>query len=147
MAASAADDIPVMEDEMRIEFTADISGLDVLRDGRVDHLVLADVAAGTEAAGIDRLLIADPTGSHDVGALAAYLLHATSTLNVEIQHSAGVVSPEVAARQIAALDQLSGGRVSVHIDPPGGGAGHEESLARLDEYIMLLRRLWTNDEP
>jgi alkanesulfonate monooxygenase len=137
----------MMEDEMRIEFTADISSLDVLAGGRIDRSALADVATAAEAAGIDRLLIADPTASHDVAALASYVLHATSTLNVEIQHSAGVVSPEVAARQIAALDQLSGGRVSVHIDPPGGGAGHEESLARLDEYIMLLRRLWTNDEP
>ena len=132
---------------MRIEFTADISDLDVLADGRIDRSALADAATAAEAAGIDRLLIEDPTGSHDVAALASYVLHATSTLNVEIQHSAGVVSPEIAARQIAALDQLSGGRVSVHIDPPGGGAGHEENLARLDEYIMLLRRLWTNDEP
>ena len=132
---------------MRIEFTADISGLDVLADGRIDGSALADIAATAEAAGIDRLLIEDPTGSQDVAALASYVLHATSTLNVDIQHSAGLVSPEIAARQIATLDQLSGGRVSVHIDPPAGGAGHEENLARLDEYIMLLRRLWTNDEP
>ena len=107
---------------MRIEFTADISSLDVLAGGRIDRSALADVATAAEAAGIDRLLIADPTASQDVAALASYVLHATSTLNVEIQHSAGIVSPEIAARQIAALDQLSGGRVSVHIDPPGGGA-------------------------
>ena len=50
---------------------------------------------------MDRLLIADPTGSQDVAALAAHILHATSTLNVEVQHSAGAVSPEIAARQIA----------------------------------------------
>ena len=101
---------------MRIEFTADISELDVLqaasRKGRIDGFGLADAAASAEAAGIDRLLIGDPTGSQDVAALASYVLHATSTLNVEIEHGAGLVSPEIAARQIATLDQLSGGRVT-----------------------------------
>ena len=134
---------------MRIEFTADISDLDVLPGGRIDRSALADVAAAAEAAGIDRLLIEDPTGSHDVVALASYVLHATSTLNVEIQYSAGLVPPEIAARQIAAIDQLSGGRVSVHIDPHSSDVaiGHEQRLARLDEHIMLLRRLWANEEP
>ena len=139
---------------MRIEFTADISELDLLqaasRKGRIDGFGLAAAAASAEAAGIDRLLIGDPTGSQDVAALASHILHATSTLNVEIEHGAGLVSPEIAARQIATLDQLSGGRVTVHIDPPCGGAvalSHEDCLARLDEYIMLLKRLWSNDAP
>jgi alkanesulfonate monooxygenase len=139
---------------MRIEFTADISELDLLQaassKGRIDGFGLADAAASAEAAGIDRLLIGDPTGSQDVAALASHILHATSTLNVEIQHGAGLVSPEIAARQIAALDQLSGGRVTVHIDPLCGGAialSHEDCLARLDEYVMLLKRLWSNDAP
>ena len=139
---------------MRIEFTADISEFDLLqatsRKGRIDGFGLADAAASAEAAGIDRLLIGDPTGSQDVAALASHVLHATSTLNVEIEHGAGLVSPEIAARQIATLDQLSGGRVSVHIDPPCGGPvalSHEDCLARLDEYIMLIKRLWSNDTP
>jgi alkanesulfonate monooxygenase len=139
---------------MRIEFTADVSELDILqaasRKGHIDSSGLTLMAREAEAAGVDRLLIADPTGSQDVAALAAHILHATSTLNVEVQHSAGAVSPEIAARQIATLDQLSGGRVTVHIDPSGSGGAvlsHEDNLARLDEYIMLLKRLWTNDEP
>ena len=137
---------------MRLEFTADISDLDVLRNagrgGRIDGAALADAAIAAEAAGIDRVLIED-SGNQDVAALASCVLHATSVLGVSIQHDAGLVSPEIAARQIATLDQLSGGRVTVHIDPPRGDAavGHEESLARLDEYIALLKRLWANDAP
>jgi alkanesulfonate monooxygenase len=138
---------------MRLEFTADISNLDVLgnagRGGRIDGAALADAAIAAEAAGIDRVLIED-SGSQDVAAVASYVLHATSVLGVSIQHDAGLVSPEIAARQIATLDQLSSGRVTVHIDPPRGGdaaLGHEDSLARLDEYITLLKRLWSNDAP
>ena len=92
------------------------SELDILqeanRKGRIDSSGLTLAAREAEAAGVDRLLIADPTGSQDVASLAAHILHATSTLNVEIQHNAGAVSPEIAARQIATLDQLSGGRVT-----------------------------------
>ena len=36
---------------MRIEFTADISSLDVLAGGRIDRSALADVATAAEAAG------------------------------------------------------------------------------------------------
>ena len=104
---------------MRLEFTADISDLDVLgnagRGGRIDGAALADAAIAAEAAGIDRVLIEDRSGSQDVAALASYVLHATSVLGVSIQHDAGLVSPEIAARQIATLDQLSGGRVDACI--------------------------------
>jgi alkanesulfonate monooxygenase len=137
---------------MRLEFTADILDLDVLgdacRDGRIDGAALADAAIAFEAAGIDRVLIGD-RGSRDVAAIASYVLHATSVLGVSIQHDTGLVAPEIAARQIATLDQLSGGRVTVHIDPPEGDAAlsHGESLARLDEYITLLKRLWSNEAP
>ena len=79
---------------MRIEFTADISDLDLLqaasRKGRIDGSGLPMSRPAAEAAGIDRLLIGDPTGSQDVAALASYILHATSTLNVEIEHAPGL---------------------------------------------------------
>ena len=95
---------------MRLEFTADFSNLNVLgnagRGGRIDGAALADAATAAEAAGIDRVLIEDRSGSQDVAALASCVLHATSVLGVSIQHDAGS-PPEIAARQIATLDQLS----------------------------------------
>jgi alkanesulfonate monooxygenase len=139
---------------MQIEFTVDISSLEWLGvadcEGRIDRSGLVDLARAAEGAGIERLLIADRTGGKDATSLASYILHATGTLGVEVEHRAGSLAPEIAARQLATLDQLSGGRVSVRIAPPNGDAtalSHEERFALLDEYLVLLKRLWANDKP
>jgi alkanesulfonate monooxygenase len=137
---------------MRFEFSVDISGFQSLdaarRQGRLDRAALTDLAAAAELAGIDRLLLADPDGKQDVATLASYIFHATSALGLEVELRAGVVAPEIAARQVATLDQLSGGRLRVRVTPPAAGSlSHEQSLARLDEYVVLLKRLWSNDGP
>ena len=68
-------------------------------------------------------------------------------------HRPGFTQPTVAARQLATLDQLLGGRVAVHIIT--GGADEEmardgdtksvkaERYARTDEYLTILRQEWT----
>lgn len=138
---------------MRIEFTVDISSLDTLAaagsEGRIDRSLLVDLAWAAESAGIDRLLVAEGDGAQDAASIASYFLHATASLGVEVEHRAGVLSPEIAARQIATLDQLSGGRITARVTPPSsdGDLSHKESFARLDEYVMLLKRLWANDKP
>jgi alkanesulfonate monooxygenase len=105
---------------MQIEFTVDASSLGSFgaadREGRIDRGGLVDLARATEAASIERLLIADRTGAQDATSLASYILHTTGTLGVE--HRVGSLAPEIAARQLATLDRLSGGRVSVRIAPP-----------------------------
>jgi alkanesulfonate monooxygenase len=141
-----------MEEEMQVEFSVDISGFQSLdavhRQGRLDRAALTDLAATAESAGIDRLVLADPDGKQDAATLASYIFHATSTLGIEIEHRAGAVEPEIAARQIATLDQLSGGRLRARIAPPAvESLSHEEGCARLDEYLVLLKRLWSNDGP
>lgn len=137
---------------MQVEFTVDASdfaSLDAARpERRLDRGELTGLARAVEAAGIDRLLLRDRGGKQDVAALASYILHATSTLGVAVEHRAGTLEPEIAARQIATLDQLSGGRLGVHVTAPAGeGLSHEESHARLDEFLVLVKRLWSNDEP
>jgi alkanesulfonate monooxygenase len=136
---------------MRIEFTVDIPSLAAVdREGRISRSGVADLARAAEAAGFDRLLIAEKSGAQDAATLASYMLNATSTLGVEVEHCAGSLSPEIAARQIATLDQLSGGRITVRITLAICEAeplSHEESFARLDEYVVLLKRLWSNDKP
>jgi alkanesulfonate monooxygenase len=66
------------------------------------------------------------------------------------------VAPTVAARKLATLDQFSGGRLAVHIIS-GGDDGeqrkdgdfitHDERYERTDEYVEILRRVWTADKP
>lgn len=138
---------------MRIAFTVDISNLETLgatsRGGRIDRSLLVDLAWAAESAGVDRLLITEGDGAQDATSIASYFLHATATLGVEVEHRADLISPDVAARQIATLDQLSGGRITVRVASPSadGLLSHEESFAQLEEYLMLLKRLWTNDKP
>ena len=135
---------------MPIGFSVDISGFDLIdatrRQSRLDRVALSEIGRAVEVAGFDRLLLSDGDGTQDVATLAAWIVHATSGLGMEIEHRAGRVDPEIAARQIATLDQLSGGRLALRVVPPTGeGLSHEESLARLDEYLVLLKRLWSND--
>ena len=61
----------------------------------------------------------------------------------------------IAARQLAALDSESGGRLSLRImagsyDASGFAEtsyGHVGAFRRTDEYLVLLKRLWSNDRP
>jgi alkanesulfonate monooxygenase len=132
---------------MRVAFTIDISSFAGDSGAGLDRVVLEAAAAAAEDTAIDRLLLSDRTGGLDIAVLASWVLHTTSTLGVEIEHRAGTLEPELAARQIATLDQLSNGRLDVRMVPPGEAFSHEQRFARLDEFLMLLKRLWSNDEP
>ncbi len=96
--------------------------------------------------------------------VAAETARVTTTAGIALTHWSGVMDPVVAARQIAALDRLADGRLSLRFlfGPDGhheGGdqvgpveadpadAGHVETLRQTDEYLVLLKRLWSNDQP
>jgi len=125
--------------------------------GRELDLDYVNAAARAQEAGdFDRVLI--PFGSNSpesliVGAHAAAI---TTKLGFLIAHRPGFTQPTLAARQLATLDQLSGGRVAVHIIT--GGSDDElardgdhltkdERYRRTDEYLTILRREWTAEAP
>jgi alkanesulfonate monooxygenase len=133
---------------MSVEFAISVSGPGSLYSMKLSRGLLTDLAGAVELAGINRLLLTDGEGMRDVAALASYMLHATVVLGIDVEHRAGTLTPEIAARQLATLDQLSGGRLGVHVvSQNADGLSHEESLARLDEYLVLVKRLWSNDSP
>ncbi|MGO4839116.1 LLM class flavin-dependent oxidoreductase, partial [Rhizobiaceae sp. 2RAB30] len=100
-----------------------------------------------EASGFDGVRVGPRPDGHDATGLASYLLHSTTQLTVLTQHDTGVAPPDVAAQQIATLDRLSRGRLKLDIVPgTDGDYGHEERFERLDEYLVLLKRLWANDK-
>lgn len=88
-------------------------------------------------------------GNMDVAAEAA---GSTSALRIALTHWAGVMHPCAAAEQIARLDRLAGGRLTLRfLSAPDGHVSeamdHLDALRQTDEYIVLLKRLWANREP
>ncbi|HWD58871.1 MAG TPA: LLM class flavin-dependent oxidoreductase, partial [Stellaceae bacterium] len=88
-----------------------------------------------------------------VGAHAASV---TERLGFLLAHRPGFVAPPVAARKLATLDQLTGGRLAVHIITGGSDADQAKDgdwtdaatrYRRTSEYVALLRRCWTEPTP
>ena len=88
--------------------------------------------------------------------IAAETAHATVSVGIALTHWSGVIHPVAAAQQIAALDRSSDGRLSLRfLLGPDGQIGngtdqigsHVEALRQTDEYLVLLKRLWSNDRP
>lgn len=122
----------------------------------LDRGYIRDFAQAAEAGGFDRILIgyfADGADGFMVGALAAQY---TERLGMLVAHRPGFVSPPVAARKFATLDQITGGRVAMHVITGGEDSEmlrdgdvstKEQRYARTDEYIEILKRIWTDPAP
>ncbi len=103
-----------------------------------------------ENAGFHRVMIDDMGGLLVNMDLASLALRATHSLGVLVSHWPGIVAPVVAARQFATLAQLGQGRLSVRVPASRGlreAPDPTRGLGRTDEYLVLLRRLWTNARP
>ncbi|MDO6475138.1 LLM class flavin-dependent oxidoreductase [Alteromonas sp. 1_MG-2023] len=109
-----------------------------------------------EAAGYDRVLIANAATMPESFAISAYLASSTTSLNFLMAHRPGVVPPTVAARHIATIDRLSKGRCAVHII-----AGADDREVQADglfntkderyliaaEYVEVMRKMWSSEKP
>jgi alkanesulfonate monooxygenase len=122
----------------------------------IDKVYLGAVARAHEAAGFDRVLIGYFSSAPDGFQIAAYAATQTERLKFLLAHRPGFVAPTLAARQLATLDQLSDGRLAVHIIT--GGADHEQQrdgdflgkadrYARTDDYLDVVKRTWTSPAP
>ena len=108
-----------------------------------------------EDVGFQKIVVDDPAGLLTNMDIAAQALERTTSLEVVLTHWAGVVEPTVAARQLAALSARSGGRLSLRMlseplsdeDAEARPVGHTVVWQRIDEYLVLLKRLWSNDRP
>jgi alkanesulfonate monooxygenase len=120
-----------------------------------DKVEAAEKLRQIEASGFERVIIDDPAGLLSNMDLAAFTARCTSSLGFVLSHWAGAIAPNVAARQLAALDRYSGGRLSLRILPGDGGEdddletgrSHVASLERTNEYLVLLKQLWSNEQP
>src|SRR5438094_3761811 len=121
-----------------------------------DAAVIAETTRIHERAGFDRVLIGYFSDAADGFLVGAHAASVTHRLRFLLAHRPGFVAPPVAARKLATLDQLSDGRLAVHIIAGGSDADqakdgdwtdHESRYRRAAEYISLLRRTWTEPAP
>ena len=121
-----------------------------------DARVIADTARIHERAGFDSVLIGYFSDAPDGFLVGAHAASATQRLRFLLAHRPGFVAPPLAARKLATLDQLSNGRLAVHIISGGSDADQakdgdwtdpETRYRRSAEYISLLRRTWTEPAP
>lgn len=122
----------------------------------IDRAYVRDFALAHENAGFDRILVphhsTGPSAAHTI----AYAAGVTERIHFMLAHRPGFVSPTYAARDIASLDQFTGGRLGVHFISGGSDyeqrrdgdyLDHDERYARTDEYLSVLRQVWTADAP
>lgn len=124
------------------------------RELDVDYVDKA--ARAQEEGGFDRVLIPFGSNSPESQIVAAHAAARTTKLGFLVAHRPGFTQPTLAARQLATLDALSGGRVAVHIIT--GGADEEmardgdvsrkdDRYRRTDEYLGIVRQEWTAEAP
>lgn len=122
----------------------------------VDRDYVRAFAQAHEQAGFDRILVPHHSTGPSATLTISYAAAVTERVHFMLAHRPGFTSPTLAARQIATLDQFSGGRLAVHVISGGSDdeqrrdgdyLSHDERYARTDEYLGILRRIWTEDRP
>lgn len=146
---------------MPVEFTFVPQGHEAETASSASGAFFFDPAAGVTlsraaAAGFHQVLIddrAEVLGNIDLAGTACRLAH---PLGVVLTHWAGALSPVVAANTLAELAAKLGGNLSLRILGDGGEEGEADEAAplrhaaawqRTDEYLTLLRQLWSNASP
>jgi alkanesulfonate monooxygenase len=121
-----------------------------------DPAVIVETARIHETADFDRVLIGYFSNAPDGFLIGAHAAAATDRLGFLLAHRPGFVAPTLAARKLATLDQLTGGRLAVHMISGGNDTDqardgdfvdHAGRYRRTEEYIEILKKVWTETEP
>jgi alkanesulfonate monooxygenase len=121
-----------------------------------DRGYVRDFAQAAEAGGFDKLLCGYFSDGPDSFLLAASAAAHTDRIGFLVAHRPGFVAPTLAARKFATLDQITDGRAAMHVisggddidqQRDGDWIGKEARYARTDEYVGILKRVWTETGP
>src|ERR1700760_2006546 len=147
---------------MSVEFigfiTNNNSSETLVRSGPVlDPPYIETVAKAHELAGFDRALLAFHSTIPDALQVSQHVLTITKSLKVMIAQRPGFTAPTLLARQLATLDQLHDGRVSLHVITGGNATelrqdgntldDKDERYARTSEFLDVVRLEWTSEKP
>lgn len=109
-----------------------------------------------EEAGFDRVLAGYWTNAADGFLVLAHAAAVAKRINFLIAHRPGFVSPTLAARKLATLENLTGGRLALHVISGGDDtdqrkdgdySDHAARYRRTDEFLGIIRRVWSADAP
>lgn len=123
---------------------------------RIDVDYVRRFAKAHEDGGFDKVLIGYGSDRPDGVQVAGYVATQTEHLGLLVAHRPGFVAPTVAARTFATLDHFAGGRIAVHVITGGSDIeqrrdgdylAKDDRYARTDEYLDLLTRAWTAQQP
>ena len=122
----------------------------------LDKAYITRFAQVHEDAGFDRLLVGYWSDQPDGFLVTALAGLSTSRINFLLAHRPGFVAPTLAARKLATLEHLLDGRLAVHVIS-GGNDGeqrkdgdyldHDQRYARTDEFLEVVRKVWTEEQP
>ena len=124
--------------------------------GGVDGDYIGRFTRAHEEAGFDAVLVGHRSTSADGFLITQHAAQHSERIKFLLAHRPGFSSPTQAARRVATLDNLIGGRLWLHIITGGSDADqqrdgdfltHDERYRRTDEYLQLMRRVWTEKEP
>lgn len=122
----------------------------------IDRDYVRAFAQAHEQAGFDRILVQHHSTGPSATLTISYAAALTERIHFMLAHRPGFTNPTLAARQIATLDQFTGGRLGVHFISGGSDSeqrrdgdylDHDQRYARTDEYLGILRRIWTESKP
>src|SRR5881227_3554568 len=147
---------------MSVEFIGFVSNNNssetIVRSGPVlDVAHIETVAKAHELADFDRALLAFHSTTPDALQISQHVLGVTQKLKVMIAQRPGFTAPTLLARQLATVDQLSGGRVALHVITGGNATelnqdgnvvdDKDERYARTSEFLDVVRSEWTSEKP
>ncbi|CAI3124752.1 Alkanesulfonate monooxygenase [Acinetobacter oleivorans] len=121
-----------------------------------DKNYIVKIAQAHEQAGFDRILCGYWSDQADGFLVTAYAAAHTSKIKFLLAHRPGFVSPTLAARKLATLDQLTDGRLALHVISGGSDIDQkkdgdflnkQERYARSAEFIEVVQKTWYSQEP
>ncbi|RRQ29420.1 LLM class flavin-dependent oxidoreductase [Rhodococcus sp. Eu-32] len=122
----------------------------------IDPKFLVRYARALDDAGFDYTLLPYGSSGWDPFSVAAAVSQHTERVRPIVALRPNTMYPTVAAKALATLDQLSGGRATVHIISGGNTIEQAREGDRLDkvaryersaEYIEIMRRAWASEKP
>jgi alkanesulfonate monooxygenase len=119
-----------------------------------DFGYMREIASAADRLGFGGVLLPTGHGCFDGWTLASALAPLTERLKFLVALRPGIQSPALAARQAAALDQISNGRLLLNVVTGGNPTelaydglflGHDERYEQTDEFLRLWRQIMRGD--